>query len=74
MTDLEYMTAIESLVISGRGFQAISDISKALENLSSNYESAVHEFRCEKKLILKICDNPNTTNRTKVNDIRSILT
>ena len=73
MTDLEYKVAVESLVLNGRGYQAISDLSKLLATVSSNYESVISECKYDRKLIVTICDNPNATNRSKVNDIRRIL-
>lgn len=36
MTDLEYIRVIESLVVNGRGFQAIVDLTKLLDKMSEN--------------------------------------
>lgn len=74
MTDLEYMTAIESLVVNGRGYQAIIDLSKLLDKMSAAKDAVISEYKWERRIIIKFCDNPNKTNKAKVNDIRSILT
>lgn len=74
MTDSEYIRAIESLVVNGRGYQAIVDLSKLLEKMSANKDAVISEYNWERRTIIKFCDNPNKTNKAKVNDIRSILT
>lgn len=74
MTDSEYIRAIESLVVNGRGYQAIVDLSKLLDKMSAAKDSVIGEYKWERRTIIKFCDNPNKTNKAKVNDIRSILT
>lgn len=73
MTDFDYTTIIESLIVNGRGYQAITDLSKLLEKISVNKDAVLSEYKWERRTIIKFCDNPNTTNKTKINDIRSML-
>ena len=74
MTDFEYQVAIQSLVANGRGYQAITDLSKLLEKISVDKDAVLSEYKWDRRIIIKFCDNPNTTNKTKINDIRSLLT
>lgn len=74
MTDSEYIRAIESIIVNGRGYQAIVDLTKLLDEMSANKDAVISEYNWERRTIIKFCDNPNKTNKAKVNDIRSILT
>lgn len=74
MTDSEYIRTIESLVVNNRGFQAIVDLTKLLDKMSANKDAVISEYNWERRTIIKFCDNPNKTNKAKVNDIRNILT
>lgn len=72
MTSEEYNNAIYNIVISGRGYKAITDISSYLENLKKNVDSAIREIRAEQKAMRKII-NSEQSNKSKIQTIEGLL-
>lgn len=73
MTNIEYMDAIYNIMRSGRGHQAIIDLSRELKIYSDNVDAAVKEYRSERQAVRKICNNPNVTHKEKLRAVMSMM-
>ena len=49
MTDEQYRKVINELLVGGKGYAAIADLSKCLEIFSKNQLSIMREMKSEKK-------------------------
>lgn len=72
MTDQEYNEAVYQIVITGRGFKAITDIAQFLETMKNNTDAAIREYRAERKMIRKIF-NSNESNKAKVKLVEGVM-
>ena len=73
MTNTEYMDAIYNIMRSGRGHQAIIDLSRELKTYSDNVDAAVKEYISERQAIRKICNNPNLTQKEKLRAVLAVM-
>ena len=73
MTNIEYMDAIYNIMRSGRGHQAIIDLSRELKTYSDNVDAAVKEYRSERQAVRKICNSPNVTQKEKLSAVMSMM-
>lgn len=73
MTNAEYEDAIYSILNSGRGYQAIIDLTGYLKTLNDNVDAAVKEYRSERKAVRKICNNPNMTQKEKLRAVLAVM-
>jgi len=55
MTSEEYSNAIHGIIASGRGYQAILDLTGYLKTLNNNVDVVVREYRSEIQPVRKIC-------------------
>ena len=73
MTKEDYDNAIMSIIISGRGYQAIADIIYHLATEYENRGKAVMEYRVDQNKIYDICENRDIPDGKKVKAIRAIV-
>ena len=72
MSKDEYHAALQDIVISGLGFDAIRDLVEMLANHDANMLSVMKEMKAEKKAIMKICEG-NTSSKEKVQTILTMM-
>lgn len=73
MRDDEYFDAIEKIATSGRGYDAIRDITELLERQHENYKMIVKEIKAEKKAAKKILTSETLGNRYKIETVLGFL-
>lgn len=69
----EYEEAILRIVVDGRGYKAIMDITHLLQRRSENTEKVLMEYKSESKAIKKYCNADNMTNKAIVNVIKTLI-
>ena len=72
MSKDEYRAALQDIVISGLGFDAIRDLAEMLANYDANMLSVTKEMKAEKKAIRKICEG-GTSYKEKVRAIMTVV-
>lgn len=72
MSKDEYRAALQDIVISGLGFDAIRDLAEMLANYDASMLSTMKELKAEKKAIRKICEG-DALHKEKVRGIMTIV-
>lgn len=73
MTSKEYSDAIFNIIKSGRGFQAIIDLTGYLKTYNDNVNVAISEYKSERKAVKKICNDPKSTQKEKLQAVMSMM-
>lgn len=73
MTDENYNIAICQIMKSGRAYQAIIDLTGYLKNYNDNVNTAISEYKSERKAVKKICNDPKSTQKEKLQAVMSMI-
>ena len=72
MSKDEYRAALQEIVISGLGFDAIRDLAEMLANYDANMLSTMKELKAEHKAIRKICEG-DASHKVKLQTILTMI-
>lgn len=72
MTQQEYDDVIKNIVVDGRGYTAIADITRLLSNLDYNRDRVLSELKNDRIVTKKIL-NGKESNKVKIETLKGLF-